>query len=110
MPRKIPLDQQFDFVISSEKTLADSTIKTYRRYLNLLAARGFKNRESLLANSKQVVDTITELGDSQIKRNNFYAAVFYSTGRLDFDKEPRGLPLYKGFQENYKQGNHKTNS
>jgi hypothetical protein len=31
-----------------------------------------------------------------------FAAIFYATGRQDYEKDPRGLPLFKAFQENYK--------
>lgn len=91
----------FDFVENPDKPLADSTLKMYKRYLNILAQEGFQNREDLLNKSPQVVETIKRIGTSKVKRNFLYGAVFYSTGRLDFLTEPRGLPLYKGFQENY---------
>jgi hypothetical protein len=94
--------EQFEFIENLEKPLADSTLASYKRHLNLLAKEGFKNREDLLNNSPKVVETIKRIGTSKVKRNFLYAAVFYITGRLDLISEPRGVPLYNGFQENYK--------
>ena len=92
----------FEFVENKEKPLADSTLAQYKRHLNLLAKEGFMNREDLLNNSTKVVETITRIGTSKVKRNFLYAAVFYITGKIDFLADPRGLPLYNGFQANYK--------
>lgn len=92
---------EFEFVENPDKSLADSTLKSYKRHLNMLAREGFCNREDLLNKSPEVVETIKRIGTSKVKRNFLYAAVFYSTGKMDFLEEPRGLPLFKGFQENY---------
>ena len=92
----------FEFVENPDKPLADSTLAQYKRHLNLLAQEGFLNKEDLLNKSTQVVETIKRIGSSKVKRNFLYAAVFYSTGKIDFLQDPRGLALYNGFQENYK--------
>ena len=99
MPPKPKIE--FEFVENKDKPLADSTLVAYKRHLNMLAREGFMNKEDLLNKSPQVVETIKKIGTSKIKRNFLYASVFYSTGKMDFEKEPRGLPLFKGFQENY---------
>lgn len=91
----------FEFVENPEKPLADSTLASYKRHLNMLAREGFLNKEDLLNKSPQVVETIKKIGTSKVKRNFLYGAVFYIVGKMDFLIEPRGLPLYKGFQENY---------
>ena len=101
MPRK-PNPDQFEFVENPEKNLAPSTLISYKRYLNQLAKEGFKNKEDLLNHSVEVVKTIGRLGDTKVKRNFLYGAVFYITGKMDFQEDPRGLPLFRGFQENYK--------
>lgn len=101
MPRK-PKELLFQFVENPDKPLADSTLKSYKRYLNHLAKEGFKNKDDLLNNSTKVVETIKRIGDTKLKRNYLYASIFYITGKIDFEKDPRGLPLYNGFQENYK--------
>lgn len=96
-PKKV----QFEFVENPEKTLAPSTLAAYKRYLNLLANQGFKNKEELLMNPSAVVDYIKSV-KSKGQRNFLYGAVFYSTGRLDVESDGPGKILYKGFQENYK--------
>ena len=100
MPRKSPM--QFEFVENPEKDIADSTKKAYKNHLNQLAAAGFKNKQQLLDNAEKVVEAVKRLGTTKVKRNFFFAAIFYATGRLDFEKDSRGLPLFRAFQENYK--------
>ena len=92
----------FEFVENPDKPLADSTLASYKRHLNLLAREGFMNKEDLLNKSLQVVETIKRIGTSKVKRNFLWAAVFYSTGKIDLLQDPRGVALYNGFQENYK--------
>jgi hypothetical protein len=101
MPRKPK--SSFDFVENPEKPLAASTLTSYKRYLNKLGEAGFKNKEALLTNAPEVVKTIEELATTKIQKNYFFAAIFYATGRQDYEKDPRGLPIFKAFQDNYKK-------
>jgi hypothetical protein len=93
---------KFEFELNPEKSLAPRTIATYKSYLNKLAEKGIKNKNDILSNPQKVVDIVKEIGDTKIKRNYLFGAIFYVTGRQDFEKDPRGLPIFKAFQENYK--------
>lgn len=92
----------FDFKLNPEKTLSDQTIAKYKRHLNHLAEEGIKNKEDILNNPNKVLEIIKSKGTSQLKKNYYFASIFYATGRQDYEKDPRGLPLFKAFQENYK--------
>jgi len=93
---------KFEFVLNAEKSLAPRTIATYKSYLNQLAAKGIMNKEDILSKASKVAEIVKEIGDTKIKRNYLFAAIFYATGRQDYEKDPRGLPIFKAFQENYK--------
>ena len=95
-----PKKAQFDFVVNPDKALAPSTLASYKRYLNQLAAQGFKNKDDLIKNAEKVVEYIKSV-ESKPKRNFLYGAVFYATGRLDVEKDAKAKILYKGFQDNY---------
>jgi hypothetical protein len=101
-PRPKNNSAKFEFELNPEKSLAPRTIATYKSYLNQLAAKGIKNKNDILSNASKVVEIVKEIGDTKIKRNYLYAAIFYATGKQDYEKDSRGLPIFKGFQENYK--------
>lgn len=92
----------FDFQINPEKELAARTLANYRNALNKLAADGIKNKQDILNNADKTVELIKQHGTTKLKRNYLFAAVFYATGRQDYENDPRGLPIFKAFQENYK--------
>lgn len=92
----------FDFVENPEKPLAERTLANYKNALEKLASRGIKSKKDILANASTVVALIPELCDTKLQKNIMFAAIFYATGRQDYEKDPRGLPLFKAFQENYK--------
>jgi len=92
----------FDFQINQEKPLAERTLANYRNALEKLATKGIKSKEDILNNASKVVSLITELCDTKLQRNYMFAAIYYATGQQDYQKDPRGLPIYKAFQENYK--------
>ena len=99
MPKKF--ESQFDFQPNPEKNVTAQTLANYKRHLNHLAQEGIKNKDDILNNPQKVVDIIKKNGNTQVKKNFYYASVFYATGRQDYEKDPRGLPIFKAFQENY---------
>jgi hypothetical protein len=92
----------FDFVENPDKPLAERTLANYKNALEKLASKGIKNKNDILNNAKKVVSFIPELCDTKLQKNTMFAALFYATGRQDYEKDPRGLPIFKAFQENYK--------
>lgn len=98
----------FDFQYNPEKSIQPSTQKVYKQKLNALARNTLGpdgkprilNKTDILNNIPLVVEHIQGLKSKQGKSISF-AAVFYAIGRQDFDADPRGLPLYKAFQEHY---------
>lgn len=92
----------FEFEENPDKPLADRTLANYKNALEKLASKGIKNKNDILNNAKKVVSLVDELCDSKLQRNYMFAAIFYATGKQDYEKDSRGLPLFKAFQENYK--------
>lgn len=100
----------FDFVNNPEKTITPSTAKLYKQKLNSLTKNflqedgksKIKNKEDILNHAKDVADFVKGLSSKQM-RSLMLGAIFYAIGRQDFDKDPRGKPLFEAFQENYKK-------
>ena len=91
---------KFEWVENPEKDIAESTRNSYKARLNTLARQGYRTRNDLLNNSEAVRKFIDENNSKQM-RNLYYAAIFYTTGRIDPVTEPRGATLIEGFQKNY---------
>lgn len=92
----------FEFVENPDKPLAERTLANYKNALEKLATKGIKNKNDILSNASTVVSLVPELCDTKLQKNIMFAALFYATGRQDYEKDARGLPIFKAFQENYK--------
>lgn len=113
MPKLDPNKILFDFKENPEKQLAKTTLKIYKARLNQIAELSkqrheindqhpvITTKEDILKNPSYVVNIIESYSEDKKKRAAFFASVFYSTGRLDIQKDPSLTPLVKGFQTNY---------
>lgn len=107
----------FDFKYNPEKSIQPSTQRVYKQKLNALA-RGIvttdgkqriKEGKDILDNAEDIVKFVEGMKSRQAK-SLMMGAIFYSIGRQDFDKDSRGLPLYKLFQSNYYKGKEPTDA
>ena len=113
MPKLDPNKILFDFKENSEKQLAKTTLKIYKARLNQIAELSkqrheindqhpvITTKEDILKNPSYVVNIIESYSEDKKKRAAFFASVFYSTGRLDIQKDPSLTPLVSAFQRNY---------
>jgi hypothetical protein len=104
---------RFDFKLNPTKTLAESTLKVYKRSLNQIAQASSLIHEAdaskpalttaaaLQANPSAVVEVIHTLSEDRKKRSALFASVFYAIGRQDLVANPAAEPLVKAFQSNY---------
>lgn len=93
----------FNFQENPDKSISAGTKKIYKQKLNVLARSvNVLNKEDILNNSKEVAEYINGLTNKQ-GRNLSLAAIFYAIGRQDFERDPRGYPIYQAFQDNYKK-------
>ena len=99
----------FDFKDNPEKTITAGTMKTYKQKLNVLSRSVLdvsgnpliKKSEDILIHADAVASYLKTITNTQGK-NLMLASIFYAIGRQDFVKDPRGLPIFHAFQENYK--------
>lgn len=107
----------FDFKYNPEKSIQPSTQRVYKQKLNALA-RGIvttdgkqriREGNDILNNAEDVVKYVEGMKSRQAK-SLMMGAIFYSIGRQDFEKDNRGLPLYKVFQSNYYKGKAETDA
>ena len=100
----------FDFQLNPEKEgLAKTTISIYKNRLNQITEMSskeegksvIKSKDDIMADPKRVVELIQSHTEDRKKRASYFAAVFYSIGRQDLDKNPTAIPLVEAFQKNY---------
>jgi hypothetical protein len=115
MPRvkKNPEIPLFDFQTNPEKTLAASTIQSYKKHLNKITELTYLAHQSdsskpiistksdLLNNAEYVSKVIQDQTDKRLVLCGIYSAVFYSLGRQNLDADPRSKPYVSNFQKSY---------
>jgi len=110
---------QFEFTINSEKSLADLTLRNYKRQLNKITKISFLenekessnpvvlNKEDLLRYSSYVSNIIKENITNRQMLCVTYSAIFYALGRQDFTKDPRGEIFTLEFRKVYYSDDYK---
>lgn len=115
MPRvkQIKPEQVFDFQINQTKSLAERTLKSYKKELqnitnlsveehkiNVLSPI-IKNKDDLLAYPGYVISLINKMTDKRLTKCAAYSAIFYMVGRRDLDQDITTLPYVIAFREQY---------
>jgi hypothetical protein len=113
MPRVSKDKPTFDFILNPTKTLAESTLKTYKKHLNhlydLSLEENKKNstkpilrtKDDLLTHSDYAVKLIKQLSDKRLVLCQIYSSVFYVLGHQDFSKDTRGRIFTTEFRKTY---------
>lgn len=115
MPRvkrnpEVPL---FNFETNPEKTLAASTVASYKKHLNKITELSYSankendknpvvaNKTDLMNHPEYVLGLVKGLTDNRLQLCGIYSAIFYSIGRQELDKDNRAEPYVKAFQSQY---------
>jgi hypothetical protein len=113
MPRVSKDKPTFDFVLNPTKTLAESTLKNYKKHLNHLHDLSLeenqkdsikpilKTKDDLLTHSDYAVKLINQLSEKRLVLCQIYSAVFYILGHQDFSKDTRGQIFTTEFRKSY---------
>lgn len=87
----------FQFVdVSKNATLKKSSINLYRSLLNKIAKEGYDTQQSLIDNSKEVIEYIENLYTDNHKKRVIMSAIFYILVDLEYSKSSN--PYYVYFQ------------
>ena len=115
MPRvkRDPQIPVFDFQTNPEKTLAATTLQSYKKHLNKITELSYlahthdaknpiiNNKSDLLDNAEYVVGLIKNYTEKRLVLCGIYSSVFYSLGRQNLDEDNRAAPYVSAFQKNY---------
>lgn len=85
--------------LTGTKTLSSTTVRRYKKKLDILAEYGFSDEASLLRSPLAVLAVIRTYVKTFGDMSAFLSAIFWVIGRQDFEKDPRGKPYYTEFQK-----------
>jgi hypothetical protein len=86
--------------------ISKSSIKIYKKHLNLLAEAGFDTKKSLSQHQSEIIDLIDLVVDgdtsgSRALKRIWYSSIFYALDKEDIKKKQKFYDAFQKVKDNY---------